>query len=1006
MLSKISLCATLLLSLTACEQDVNPEAQESGPDLGFEDSRRNVNSAASNLSTTEDLEINLFAAEPMVVNPTNMDIDEKGRVWVLEARNYRPDYNPHHPKQKAGDTVVILEDSDKDGVADLRKVFYQGNDINAALGILVLGNQVVVSSDPNIILLTDDDGDDKADRKEYLFTGASGIQNDHGLHALSFGPDGRFYFNAGNGVKQLMTKEGEPLQDKWGKEVDISKGFYKQGMAFRTNLDGSEFEVLGNNFRNNFELAVDAFGTVWQSDNDDDGNYAVRINYVMEYGNFGYQDEITGEGWRVKRPGMSRDIPSQHWHLNDPGVVPNLLQTGAGSPTGMLVYEGRLLPERYWDEMMHADAGPNVVRSYPVQDQGAGYTAEMEDLVWSDDDQWFRPSDLSVSPDGSLFIADWYDATVGGNQAVDNDRGRIFRLAPSRVAFSVPIFDLESIQGLLDAFLSANHSRRYLAYQRLLEMDKEAIPILMSIWEGSDNQRHRARAIWLLGRLDLDHVDLALNDSDPDLRVVGLRMGRQLGFDRSKLLGQLVNDPSAKVRREVAIGLRNTDVPEKAELWTELAQKHDGKDRWYLEALGIGAGEDWDEVMEEWFEGLEPDDLSTLANQDIIWRSRAKMTPDLLASIIIESPTAENLRYFRSFDFLPNEYKTRELVTKLLAAEIDDQTNLLVLQQFEGIVPKRDQMIQAALRRGLSASEGSADHLNLLQQYGERADREVLHSMAFENGKAPYSTQAAGLFLEQFGNQVFLDRLNQDSTASETVSLLDDISSKESFDLLLSVMRDEKLGLPTRRQATIAYAGSAEGEREVLDMVKDGLLAEELVESAASVLLNAWPLDVRMGAEEVFQVSTSELPPIRSLLTIAGNASKGRDLFSSLCSSCHMVEGNGVSFGPDLSLIGDKLSKTGIYEAILHPDAGITYGYEAVQITDKKGQRYLGYVSSESRNELELIAVGGKKVKLEVAGIQSREESTRSLMPSLAAGMKRQDIANLVAYLEGLESEN
>ncbi len=68
-------------------------------------------------------------------------------------------------------------------------------------------------------------------------------------------------------------------------------------MVFRCNMDGSEFEVLGHNFRNNYEVAVDSFGTLWQSDNDDDGNKGVRINYVMEHGNFGYTEELKGTSW-------------------------------------------------------------------------------------------------------------------------------------------------------------------------------------------------------------------------------------------------------------------------------------------------------------------------------------------------------------------------------------------------------------------------------------------------------------------------------------------------------------------------------------------------------------------------------------------------------------------------------------------------------------------------------------------------------------------------------------
>jgi hypothetical protein len=127
---------------------------------------------------------------------------------------------------------------------------------------------------------------------------------------------------------------------------------------------------------------------MWQSDNDDDGNRAVRINYVMEWGNYGFTDELTGAGWRTKRTNLEAEIPLQHWYLNDPGVVPNLLQTGAGSPTGILVNEGSALGAQFTNQLIHCDAGPRTVRAYPVEKDGAGYSAKMVDILTSTD-QWF-----------------------------------------------------------------------------------------------------------------------------------------------------------------------------------------------------------------------------------------------------------------------------------------------------------------------------------------------------------------------------------------------------------------------------------------------------------------------------------------------------------------------------------------------------------------------------------------------------------------------------------------
>ncbi len=209
-------------------------------------------------------------------------------------------------------------------------------------------------------------------------------------------------------------------------------------MVFRCDQDFKNLEVLGDNFRNGLEVAVDSYGSVWQSDHDEDGNESVRINYVMENGNFGYTDEMTGTTWRVNRTNLEEDIARRHWHQNDPGVVPDVLHTGSGAPAGMTVYEGQLLPRQFRDQIIHADAGPNVVRGYPVENDGAGYKATMQDLVKGTRDTWFRPSDVCVAPDGSLIVSDWYDPGEGEVGMADMNRGRIYRIAPAQNTLPLP----------------------------------------------------------------------------------------------------------------------------------------------------------------------------------------------------------------------------------------------------------------------------------------------------------------------------------------------------------------------------------------------------------------------------------------------------------------------------------------------------------------------------------------------------------------------------------------
>ena len=187
----------------------------------------------------------------------------------------------------------------------------------------------------------------------------------------------------------------------------------------------------------------------------------------MEYGNYGYTDEMTGAGWWANRTNIEDSIPFRHWHLNDPGVVPNLLQTGAGSPTGILVYEGSLLPATFHNQMIHCDAGPNVVRSYPVKKNGAGYSADIINILKGEKDQWFRPADVCVAPDGSLIIADWYDAGVGGHQAGDQIRGRIYRVAPEGSQYTIKKEDYSTATGAVTALQNPNLSVRYHAFSVL-----------------------------------------------------------------------------------------------------------------------------------------------------------------------------------------------------------------------------------------------------------------------------------------------------------------------------------------------------------------------------------------------------------------------------------------------------------------------------------------------------------------------------------------------------------
>ena len=347
------LCTFLLICLATA-----PAAAQLTPDK-----------ALASMKVADGLQIELFAAEPMLINPTSIDVDHLGRVWVCEAVNYRRKNYGRPIIRDAGDRIVILTDKDGDGKADESTVFYQGKDLYGPMGIAVSkdavgpGYKVFVCQSPDILVFEDKNGVGKADGPpKKLLTGFGGFDHDHGVHGINIGPDGRLYFTVGDqGVHGLQSSDGK------GRKWESNNTDCRAGTVWRCDLDGKNLELIAHNFRNNYEACVNSYGEVWLSDNDDDGNKQTRICYVMPGGDYGYHPRGPGES---------------HWHEEKPGIVHKVLRTGFGSPTGICFYEGNLLPEKYRGQLLHTDAGPREFRCYHIKPKGAGYELDPE-VSWS-----------------------------------------------------------------------------------------------------------------------------------------------------------------------------------------------------------------------------------------------------------------------------------------------------------------------------------------------------------------------------------------------------------------------------------------------------------------------------------------------------------------------------------------------------------------------------------------------------------------------------------------------
>jgi len=549
-----------------------------------------------------DFTLELFAAEPDIVKPIYLAWDERGRAWVVEARDY-----PHNlvAEGKAGqDSIKICEDTDGDGQADKFTVF--ADKLNLATSLVFVNGGVMVSVARQMLFLKDTDGDDKADLREAILPGW-GIGDTHAQQSnLGRGFDNWLY--GAVGYSNFRGNVG-------GKDMQFGQG------VFRFKADGSALEFLHQYNNNTWGFGLNEHGDVFGSTaNGHPTFYGYLPAHILTPtqpgpgrrggGGSGFRpgyrlDDKPGDApaptANVRRlPSAKSLAPGMRMHPNTPNVrmVDNFGGYTAAAGHAFMVSDA--LPPRLQGKALVTEPTAKLIGIVDIQRDGAGYKAEDGGNLLASADEWMSPIFADVGPDGAVWVIDFYSfiiqhnptpnpqsagiqATTGPggaykteNNLRDQSHGRIYRVvwkdAPGSSIKSLAKAKRPEVVAALDS----GNQFWSLTAQRLIVDDKmtDTAPALKKRVHSGSGGKGAIHALWSLegiGALDKDTHQAALLGKDPALRRNAIRAlpaneaGRQLFFGSS-----VIQDPDLLTRQVAFVKL--VEFPTIPEIQTVVAQ--------------------------------------------------------------------------------------------------------------------------------------------------------------------------------------------------------------------------------------------------------------------------------------------------------------------------------------------------------------------------------------------------------------------------------------------------
>jgi putative membrane-bound dehydrogenase-like protein len=957
---------------------------------------RSPQDALALMKTPEDLKVELAVSDPAIGQPLSIKWDQRGRMWVLEYRQYptpaglkavsrdkflrtvydkTPPAPPNHFRGE--DRISIHEDADGDGVYEKHSVFVEG--LSLASSFAIGRGGVWVLNPPYLLFYPDRNGDDLPDGDPEVRLEGFGIEDSHSIaNNLRWGPDGWLYAAQGSTVTGHIKPPGskDPPVHSMGQ------------LIWRYHPQTREYEIFAEGGGNTFGVEIDSQGRLYSGTNGGDSR---GFHYVQG----GYFQKSFGKHGDLSNPYAFGFFPDMEHH-----AVPRFTHT-------FVIYEGANLPDQYHGRLFGVEPLQGRVVQSAVETHGSTFKTRDLGHVLTTSDTWFRPVDIQVGPDGALYVADFYEQRIDHAShyqgRIHRESGRVYRIA-GKNASPAPQFDLAK-RTTAELIETLKHENKWFRQEalRLLgdRRDESAVPQLQELIAKTEGQT-ALEGLWALnlcGRFNETTAAELLEHANPYVRIWCVRLladERQVSDELAAKLADLgYREPHVEVRSQLACSAKRLPAEHALPIVRQLVRRSEDASDPHLPLLAW-----W--VIESKAESDREAVLSLFADPEI-WRE--KIVQDHLLERVMRryaqaGARRDLLACAKLLELAPTKENSQRLMTGFEKAFEGRPLANLPEELIEAIAKVGGVSLELRLRKG--EAEAVAEALKLAGDEAADPRRRIAVIGVFAQVK---QASCVGVLLS------IVEQSKNDLVRTAALTALQTYPNAVIAERLVRLQ--DALPPDVRETAQAVLASRLPWSLEFLRSLEAGKVNKELVPLPLVRKLLLHNDDqvaalVQKSFGDVEGASTGEMRErVRQLSTViaeaSGNPYHGKELFLQNCGKCHQLFGQGGAIGPDLtSYKRDDLPA--MLVNVVNPSAEIREGYENFLAVTADGRQLSGFIADRDNRVVVLLTADGQTITLAQDDLEELRAIPRSVMPEGALDkFDPQQIRDLFAYLRATQ---